>query len=80
MTDDTFPTCADVLPMTDLQINRNMVNPEKMPTANVRIGPSLQTITSDANIDVRLWARHYVAMLLEFEGVSITPTTISEAS
>jgi hypothetical protein len=43
--------------------------------------PTLQIVESESStIDVRLWARLYVATLLEIEGVSVTPTAIADAS
>lgn len=42
--------------------------------------PALRVVPADSSIDVRLWARHYVATLLEIEGVTVTPTAIADAS
>lgn len=42
--------------------------------------PALVVHTAETPIDVRHWARFYVAVLLELEGVSVTPHAIADAS
>jgi hypothetical protein len=39
--------------------------------------PALRVVPDDAAIDVRHFARQYVAVLLEIEGVQVTPSTES---
>ena len=48
-------------------------------SANHRRPPAVLAERADATIDVRAFARSYVSVLLELEGVRITPTAIAEA-
>lgn len=42
--------------------------------------PVVQVQTAEVPVDVRAFARQFVATLLALEGVSITPTAIAEAA
>jgi hypothetical protein len=49
------------------------------PTSSRPPRPDIQVLPADSTIDLRAWARLYVATLLRLEGVHVTPTAIAEA-
>ncbi len=41
--------------------------------------PAVQVLDDVAAADVRAFARHYVSILLDLEGVRVTPSTIADS-
>jgi hypothetical protein len=47
--------------------------PRRQPPAGV------QVLDDESTVELRVFARHYVSILLQLEGVGVTPATIADA-
>lgn len=52
------------------------LTPQK-PRAQQRAG--VQVVEDESTVEMRVFARHYVSILLDLEGVRIAPATIADA-
>lgn len=41
--------------------------------------PGVAIVNDESTVELRVFARHYVSILLELEGVKVTPATIADA-
>lgn len=41
--------------------------------------PGVAIVDDESTVEVRAFARHYVSILLDLEGVRVTPATIADA-
>jgi hypothetical protein len=48
-------------------------------TSAAQSAPEIRKLDDASTADVRAFARHYVSVLLELEGVRVTPATIADA-